>query len=29
MKKMVNEVVPKDGYLYVRTYSFDYLFKIN
>lgn len=28
MKKMVNEVVPKDGYLYVRTYSFDYLFKI-
>ena len=28
VKKMVNEVVPKDGLAYVRTYSFDYVFKI-
>lgn len=28
LKKMALEVVPKDGYLYVRTYSYDYLFKI-
>jgi hypothetical protein len=28
VKKMVSEVVPKNGYAYVRTYSFDYLFKI-
>ena len=28
MKKMVNEVVPRGDLLYVRTYSYDYLFKI-
>lgn len=28
LKKMALEVVPKNGYLYVRTYSYDYLFKI-
>ena len=28
VKKMVNEVVPKGGLAYVRTYSFDYVFKI-
>lgn len=28
LKKMALEVVPKTGYLYVRTYSYDYLFKI-
>lgn len=28
MKKMVTEVVPKNNYLYVRTYSYDYLFEI-
>lgn len=28
VKKMVNEVVPKGDLLYVRTYSYDYLFKI-
>lgn len=28
MKKMVNDVVVRDGLAYVRTYSFDYVFKI-
>lgn len=28
MKKMVSDVVVKNGYAYVRTYSYDYLFKI-
>jgi hypothetical protein len=28
LKKMALEVVPKNGYLYVRTYSYDYLFEI-
>ena len=28
VKKMVNDVVVRDGLAYVRTYSFDYVFKI-